>query len=575
MTVRRILFLLLFFSAGAALAQTSESDFILNAPTLVVPTDAASYLQVVQKKTYSTTCVGTVALGAASCTVANVTGIATSDRIKISAAGASGADLSTVVTGVGGSVITWRDATSAAVSNPSIMPVSMTKKSAFPTSGVADNKLTGCILPDCRTNLGLGTANTPQFKGIGLGIAAPTQGLNILGPGADPGSLVPGGAIVTTLATNLTPTGVIPTFREVTGCVGDNTTFIGCSGRFIAVGDDASVAPGTKGVLYGLQISMQPKIARNNVPFDDVAALIISNDGTFPSIVESIYFGHNTAFGTGPEWGAIVGADANALYGFKLSGHYTNGMEFAAAGANYAAFTGAAMHLGNNIAAITARNATDNADLEIVRLNTSNQIAFGNSPIRTTNSILAGGVITLDNATSLQAKDSGGTTRGLLQMFSNNITYLEGGAGGLIIRTNNTAVQAATVDSAGVFSLGLAGTNGGALNLQGASSGALAIRVAAAASGTLTLPSGTTDFSATAGIVQQASTGAPFTVSNTLTSPPILPGYAIGSLPSGTIGMLAYVTDQSAACPALGVAPTAGGALKCRVWYNGSAWVGD
>lgn len=54
-----------------------------------------------------------------------------------------------------------------------------------------------------------------------------------------------------------------------------------------------------------------------------------------------------------------------------------------------------------------------------------------------------------------------------------------------------------------------------------------------------------------------------------------LTGYAIASLPPGTIGMIAYVTDQTAACPALGVAPTAGGALKCRVWYNGTAWVGD
>ncbi len=61
----------------------------------------------------------------------------------------------------------------------------------------------------------------------------------------------------------------------------------------------------------------------------------------------------------------------------------------------------------------------------------------------------------------------------------------------------------------------------------------------------------------------------------TFTTPPLLPGYAIASLPSGTIGMQAYVTDQSVACPALAVAPTAGGAIKCRVWYNGTAWVGD
>lgn len=55
---------------------------------------------------------------------------------------------------------------------------------------------------------------------------------------------------------------------------------------------------------------------------------------------------------------------------------------------------------------------------------------------------------------------------------------------------------------------------------------------------------------------------------------PKLTGYAVGSLPSGTIGMLAYVIDQITACPVPGVSPTAGGAFKCPVFYNGSAWVG-
>ena len=56
--------------------------------------------------------------------------------------------------------------------------------------------------------------------------------------------------------------------------------------------------------------------------------------------------------------------------------------------------------------------------------------------------------------------------------------------------------------------------------------------------------------------------------------PPMLTGYAVASLPTGAIGMVAYVTDQITACPAKNVAPTAGGALKCTVFYNGTAWVG-
>jgi hypothetical protein len=48
-------------------------------------------------------------------------------------------------------------------------------------------------------------------------------------------------------------------------------------------------------------------------------------------------------------------------------------------------------------------------------------------------------------------------------------------------------------------------------------------------------------------------------------------GYTVATLPAGTLGMMAYVTDA--------VAPTylgvlvGGGAIKCPVFYNGTAWV--
>ncbi len=54
---------------------------------------------------------------------------------------------------------------------------------------------------------------------------------------------------------------------------------------------------------------------------------------------------------------------------------------------------------------------------------------------------------------------------------------------------------------------------GGGIALLGATSGSVTIKVpAVAGTRTLTLPAGTTDFSATSGIVQQASSGAAFTV---------------------------------------------------------------
>jgi hypothetical protein len=49
------------------------------------------------------------------------------------------------------------------------------------------------------------------------------------------------------------------------------------------------------------------------------------------------------------------------------------------------------------------------------------------------------------------------------------------------------------------------------LILKGSTSGEQIIKTAAAASGAITLPAGTTDFSGTSGVVQQATTGAPFT----------------------------------------------------------------
>jgi hypothetical protein len=48
-------------------------------------------------------------------------------------------------------------------------------------------------------------------------------------------------------------------------------------------------------------------------------------------------------------------------------------------------------------------------------------------------------------------------------------------------------------------------------------------------------------------------------------------GYTVGTLPSGTIGDRAYVTDATA--PTYLGTLTGGGAIKCPVWYNGTAWV--
>jgi hypothetical protein len=48
-------------------------------------------------------------------------------------------------------------------------------------------------------------------------------------------------------------------------------------------------------------------------------------------------------------------------------------------------------------------------------------------------------------------------------------------------------------------------------------------------------------------------------------------GYTVATLPAGAIGMRAYVTDATA--PTWLGSLTGGGAVKCPVFYNGTAWV--
>jgi len=50
-----------------------------------------------------------------------------------------------------------------------------------------------------------------------------------------------------------------------------------------------------------------------------------------------------------------------------------------------------------------------------------------------------------------------------------------------------------------------------------------------------------------------------------------LQGYTVATLPAGTIGDVAYVTDATA--PTYLGALTGGGSVVCPVFHNGTAWV--
>lgn len=59
------------------------------------------------------------------------------------------------------------------------------------------------------------------------------------------------------------------------------------------------------------------------------------------------------------------------------------------------------------------------------------------------------GCFALDNASIIQSLDSGGTLRSVIQMFSDNKTYLDGGSAGWVVRTNNSGATSATGDATG------------------------------------------------------------------------------------------------------------------------------
>lgn len=56
----------------------------------------------------------------------------------------------------------------------------------------------------------------------------------------------------------------------------------------------------------------------------------------------------------------------------------------------------------------------------------------------------------------------------------------------------------------------------------------------------------------------------------TASKPIVLPSYTVSTLPSGTVGMTAYVTDATA--PTYLGALTGGGAVTCPVFFDGASW---
>lgn len=136
-----------------------------------------------------------------------------------------------------------------------------------------------------------------------------------------------------------------------------------------------------------------------------------------------------------------------------------------------------------------------------------------------------------------------------------NIVVGTSGANAVIFAVNDNETASFTA-TRGQLSLGASGAAGGSLLLYGSTSGSLNVKAAAiAGSNTLTLPAGTTDFSATGGasqVVKQTSAGGALTVAQ----------LAASDLSNGTTGSGAV---------ALATAPTFVTSITAPIHYGGSA----
>ena len=145
--------------------------------------------------------------------------------------------------------------------------------------------------------------------------------------------------------------------------------------------------------------------------------------------------------------------------------------------------------------------------------------------------------------------------------------------------TTVTQTQTMTLSSSGVLSIGSGASSGLLLNTPQASGGSAGITFALIGNNATIFALREGGSFATSLIFSTAVSGGTVTEAFRINSTQNFiakatintGGYTVATLPAGTVGMRAYVTDALAPTY-LGVL-TGGGAVKCPVFYNGTAWV--
>lgn len=145
--------------------------------------------------------------------------------------------------------------------------------------------------------------------------------------------------------------------------------------HYYVVGDHPTILASQRPAMYGLAISMRPRFDRNTVPVDDMAALILANEGT-GRMTEILYIGRNPN-PIASDAGAVFGNDAHADVLIYDTGAHVYGWDGARQGTTDAIYTQAMLRAPLGARVAVARNAADTADLELLGTNSSDQMMLG------------------------------------------------------------------------------------------------------------------------------------------------------------------------------------------------------
>ena len=174
------------------------------------------------------------------------------------------------------------------------------------------------------------------------------------------------------------------------------------------------------------------------------------------------------------------------------------------------------------------------------------------------------GIIDNATATAMTIDSSGNVGIGAAPQVSFTLELSSSAVGGPNIAMKKTGTP--TTDSS-MFAFAGYASNSSTLAVGGAINFKASENWSTTANGTYiqfrTVKAGTTTLAECA---RMWDNGA-FSVARTISTG----GYTVATLPAGTVGQRAYVTDALA--PAYGVAVAGGGAVTIPVFYNGAAWI--